>query len=148
MNPMKLKNMLLLTVALAGSTALCAADKIVAGPKGGRLLETETPKIEFFVTKDRKVEINFYDAALKPVDPGSRVVAVIAEPKSGRTPLDLEQTAHGFVSKDPLPEGEPYRVVVQVRDQTGARPRNFRLEYDMAECGGCGYAEYACICGH
>lgn len=134
---------LALTVTAA---ALHAAEKIVAGPKGGRLLETEPQKAEFFVNKDRKVEISFYDAALKPVAPTTQVVSVTAEPKSGRTKLDLEKTADGYVSKSALPEGEPYRVVVQVRPTPDAKPQNFRVDLDLSICNECKHPEYACTC--
>jgi len=145
---MKMKNALVLAAAFGFVVSLNAADKIVAGPKGGRLLEKTAQKTEFFVNSDRKVEINFYDAALKPVAPGAQVVAVTAEPKSGRKQLDFERTANGFVSKTKLPEGEPYRVVVQLREKADARPQNFRVEFNLEKCGECKNAEYACTCGH
>ncbi len=133
--------------ALAVTTVLLA--KTEAGPKGGRLLETEPLKAEFFVNADRKAEFTFYDAALKPADPGTQTVAVTAEPASGRVKLDLERTATGFISKTALPEGAPYRVVVQVRPGADASPQNFRIDLNLATCGECRKAEYACACeGH
>lgn len=145
---MKLKSAFVLAAALGLAASLVAAEKIVAGPKGGRLLEKTTPSAEFFVNKDRKVEINFYDAAKKPVAPDAQAVAVTAEPKSGKAALDMEKTATGFVSKTALPAGEPYRVVVQLREKADARPQNFRIEVNLEECGECKNAEYACTCGH
>ena len=144
---MKLKNAIVLAAALGLAASLTAAEKIVAGPKGGKLLETSAQKTEFFVNKDRKVEINFYDAALKPIAPGAQVVTVTAEPKSGRQQLEFDKTATGFVSKTKLPEGDPYRVVVQLRDNADARPQNFRVEFNLEKCGECKLSEYACICG-
>lgn len=145
---MKLKYITFAVAALC-ATASLQAEKHVAGPKGGRLLESEPNKAEFFVTSDRKVEITFYDAALKPVDPGTQVVSVTAEPASGKAKLDLEKTATGFVSKAALPAGEPYRVVVQTRASADAKPKNFRVDLNLANCGGCSKAEYACTCeGH
>jgi hypothetical protein len=141
-----MKTKLLFLFAIA-SVTLFSAEKIIAGPKGGRLLETEPQKAEFFVNKDRKVEITFYDAALKPVAPAEQVVAITAEPKSGRTKLDLEKTPTGFVSKEPLPAAEEvYRVVVQVREKPGATPKNFRVDLNLETCGECKHAEYACTC--
>jgi hypothetical protein len=126
-----------------------AAEKIVGGPKGGRLLETAPQKAEFVVTKDRKAEIIFYDAALQPVAPGTQVAVITAEPKSGRVPVALEKTAHGFISKAPLPEAkEPYRVVVQVREKPDAAPKNFRIDLNLEQCGECKRLEYACTCDH
>ncbi len=145
---MKLKSIAFALAAL-GATLSLHAEKIVAGPKGGRLLEAEPHKAEFFVTADRKVEITFYDAALKPVDPGAQVVTVTAEPSSGKAKLDLEKTSTGFVSKTALPAGDPYRVVVQTRASADAKPKNFRVDLNLAKCGECQKIEYACTCeGH
>jgi len=138
-----------LLLFLLASASLLSAAETVGGPKGGRLLETAPHPTEFFVTADRHVEITFYDADLKAVPPGKQTVAVIAEPASGRTPLALEPTATGFHSTAPLPAGEPYRVVVQVRATPDAAPQNFRLDLVLSTCGECKRAEYACICeGH
>jgi hypothetical protein len=145
---MKLKSIAFAVTALCATLSL-HAEKIVAGPKGGRLLESEPNKAEFFVTADRKVEITFYDASLKPTDPGAQVVAATAEPSSGKTKLEFEKTATGFISKTALPAGDPYRVVVQTRASADAKPKNFRVDLNLANCGGCQKAEYACICeGH
>jgi len=139
---------LLLLAAFAGANLIHAA-KIAGGPKGGQLLDAEPLKAEFFVDDDRKVEITFYDAALKPVAPTGQVVAVTAELPAGRAPVELERTAAGFVSKAPLPPGEPYRVVVQVRATAEAKPKNFRIDLSLAACGECQRKEYACTCeGH
>lgn len=132
-------------------TAACsfAAEKAVAGPKGGRLLDATPQKAEFFVTKDRRVEVTFVDAGRKPVAPGTQLIAITAEPKSGRRPVEMTKTASGFVSNAALPEAaEPYRVVVQIRAEAGARPQNFRIDLNLDTCGGCKLAEYACICEH
>jgi hypothetical protein len=143
---MKTKQLMLGIAFLAFAISL-HAEKIVGGPKGGRLLEADSQKAEFFVTPDRKVEIIFYDAALNPTAPGDQVVAVTAEPKSGRTKLELEKTATGYVSKTPLPESaEPYRVVVQIRATADAKPANFRIDLNLTTCGECSRAEYACTC--
>ena len=143
---MKTKSILIIIAALCGSLSLHASEKIVGGPKGGRLLEADGQKAEFFVTEDRRVEITFYDASLQPMAPASQAVAVIAEPKSGRTKLELEKTAAGYVSKTPLPEGDPYRVVVQLRATPESKLQNFRIDLNTETCGECKRAEYACTC--
>ncbi len=137
-------------ILLIATAALAfAAEKITAGPMGGRLLDTAPLKAEFFVTKDRKVEVAFYDAALKAVAPGTQVVAITAEPKSGRTPVELGKTATGFASTAALPAAaEPYRVVVQIRATPDAKPQNFRIDLNLDTCGECKRAEYACTCAH
>lgn len=142
---MKTNLILSLLVALCATVSV-HAEKITAGPKGGRLLEAEPLKAEFFVTAERKVEVIFYDASLKPSDPGAQTVSITAEPTSGRVKLDLEKTATGFVSRQALPEGAPYRVVVQTRASAEAKPKNFRVDLNLATCGECQRSEYACTC--
>lgn len=122
---------------------------VEAGPKGGRLLDAAPLKAEFVVNADRSAEIVFYDEALKAAAPGTQVVAVIAEAPAGRTTLDMTATPTGFRSTQPLPDGEPYRVVVQVRAAAGEKPQNFRIDLNLADCAECSQAEYACTCeGH
>lgn len=142
---MKLKHITFAAAILCATVAL-HAETIVAGPKGGRLLDSEPQKAEFFVTPDRKVEVTFYDASLRPVDPGTQVVSVTVEPADGRSKLEMEETPTGFVSKTALPDGEPYRVVVQTRATPDSKPKNFRIDLELHTCAGCEKAEYACTC--
>jgi hypothetical protein len=145
---MNAKSMILTIAALSCASMLHAA-MTGAGPKGGRLLQSEPLRAEFFVNSDRKVEVTFYDDSLQPVTPGAQDVSVTAETSAGRVALALEKSAQGFVSVDPLPAGEPYRVVVQIRSSPDARPQNFRVDLNLANCAGCSRAEYACTCeGH
>lgn len=142
---MKLLTHLSLTVALTASAL--AAGPSVAGPKGGRLLDTTPLRAEFFITPERRVEVTFYDAALQPTAPAAQVVSITAEPRTGRTAVALAKTDSGYASSAPLPESaEPYRVVVQVREAPGAKPQNFRVDLNLAECAECQRAEYACTC--
>ncbi len=120
----------------------------VGGPKGGRLLDTKPARAEFYVQKDRKVAITFYDKDLKPIEARDQVVNVIAEPKSGKAKLELEKQGDSLVSKSALPEGDGYNVVVQVKENAEAKPKNFRILLDTSTCGGCKRVEYACTCGH
>lgn len=145
---MNTKLILPLILSLSGA-AILHAGKSDAGPKGGRLLESEPLRAEFYVNSDRKVEIAFYDEALQVVAPHNQVVNVTAELGTGRALVALEKTPSGLVSTDPLPAGEPYRVVVQVRATPDSRPQNFRVDLVLDVCGECNRAEYACICeGH
>ena len=144
-----MKSVLLVLLALA-STALAPllrAD-IVPGPKGGRLLDAPPHRAEFFVGADRRVEITFYDDALQPVAHGGHQAKVIAELPGARQTIELRETAHGFASTQPLPAGEPYRIVVQFRGGPQSRAVNHRIDLNLAHCGGCDRAEYACTCEH
>ena len=128
------------------SSAAYAAEKVEAGPRGGRLLQTDAPRPEFFVEKDRKVSIAFYDAKQKQVPAGAQAVTAIAEAKGGKATLEFEKKGDLLVSKTALPEGYGYTVVVQFKPSADARPKNFRIPLNTENCGGCNRAEYACTC--
>ena len=119
----------------------------LGGPNGGRLLETE-PHAEFLIEKDRSVTIRFFSDDLKPVAATVQTVTVLAETKAGKTKVEFEQSGDLLKSKSKLPEGDGYNLVVQVRAKPEAKPQNFRFKLDLAACGECKRAEYACICDH
>ena len=143
----------ILTVAVAlclGLFTVNAADKRdqKVTPKGGRLLEKTEPHAEFVVEKDRSVTINFYDEKMKPVPATAQSLTVTADAKDGKVKLEFEKKGDALVSKTKLPEGDGYNVVVQFKQTAEAKPQNFRFKLDLATCGECKRAEYACICGH
>lgn len=120
--------------------------KVKAGPRKGRVLELEKQNAEFFVEKDRTISIAFYDADLKAQPVAAQTVTATAEAPGGKVKLEFEKKGDMLVSKTPLPEGEHYTIVVQVKADADGKPKNFRIPLDLAVCKGCGNAEYACIC--
>jgi hypothetical protein len=143
---MKMLTRIMAVAALVIGISQVHAEKLTPGPKGGRLLENDSPRAEFLVEKDKTVTITFYDKDLKAVSPGEQVVTAIAEAKGGKTKIEFEKKGDVLVSKTPLPEGNDYNVVVQLRSKPDAKPQNFRVKYNSAICGKCKRAEYACIC--
>lgn len=141
-----------LTVAalLLSALALVAfADdkpKAVAGPKGGKMLDNDKPRAEFFVDKDRKVVITFYDDEMKPVAASDQNGVVWAEPKEGRVRLTLQKKDGALVTDKPLPSGDPYNVVVRLATSANAKPQSFKIRFDTSICKGCKLVEYACTC--
>jgi len=122
------------------------AKKVEAGPRRGRLLDTEYPRPEFFVEKDHTVSVKFYDKAGKVVKPAGQQVTVVASGKA-KAKLELEKKDDALVSKTKLPEGDGYNLVVQVRSAEKAKPKNFRFFFANHICGGsCKNPEYACTC--
>ncbi len=140
-----IRNLILTSFALLATVAALDA-KPIPGPKGGKIVTTEAPHVEFFVENDRTVTVTFYDKDLKAVAPSGQVVSAVAEAKTGKVNLAFAAKDGALVSSAPLPEGEGYRVVVQVRDSAEARPKNYRVEFHDEVCGECKRAEYACIC--
>lgn len=147
-------NLRLLTLAVAlcaglAFTATAADDHDhVGGPKGGKLLENEAPRAEFFVEKDRTVTITFYDANLKPVPATGQVVSATAEPKGGKVKLEFVKKGDVLVSKTALPKGDGYKISVQIKPTPDGFNKTFRIAYAEAKCDVCKRAEYACICEH
>jgi len=133
-----------LLIAFTGSAL--ADVKVKAGPRKGRVLELQGQNAEFFVEKDRTVSIAFYDAGMKAQPTSSQVVTATAEAPSGKAKLEFEKKGNLLVSKAPLPEGEGYQVVVQVKTTADAKAKNFRIPLVLHTCKGCNNAEYACIC--
>jgi len=143
---MKTVSLLLAGVLCAGFLTATAADKVEAGPKGGRLLERTNPNAEFFIEKDLTISINFYDAAGKVVTPTDQNVTVIADSKDGKQKIEFEKKGDSLVSKTKLADGDANNIVVQLKQTADAKPQNFRFKADLSNCGGCKRAEYACAC--
>ena len=133
-------------VLCAGLLTATAAEKVQAGPKGGRILEKTSPKAEFFVEKDHTASITFYDATLKPIPATEQSVTVIADGKDGKEKIEFEKKGDVLVSKTKLPNVESGNVVVQFKEKVDARPQNFRFKVNLEPCGECQRAEYACTC--
>ena len=140
-----IRNLVFTSCALLATAAAFAA-KPIPGPKGGKILTSEAPHVEFFVEKDRTVTVSFYDQDLKPIAPSGQVVSAVAEAKTGKANLSFSAKDGSLASTVPLPEGDGYRVVLQVRESAAAKPKNYRLEFHDEVCGECKRAEYACIC--
>ena len=124
-----------------------AGEKITAGAKGGRLLENDSPRAEFFVEKDRTISLTFYDKDMKPVSVTDQAATAIAETKDGKKKIEFEKKGEILVSKLPLPDGDGYNVVLQLKQTAEAKPKNFRIPLNLSICSKCHHPEYACTCG-
>ena len=119
------------------------------GPKGGKLLDNRAPRPEFFIEKDNRITITFYDANLKPVPAGRQVVTVSAEPRAGKVVLELEEKNGALVSRKPLPKSgffDEYQITVQIRESADSKAEMFQIRFDLDVCSKCKHPEYACTC--
>ena len=133
-----------LIIAITGHAF--AATTVKAGPRKGRILEVENQQAEFFIEPDRSISIAFYDAMMKAQPAAAQVITATAEAPTGKVKMEFEKKADLLVSKTPLPAGEHYTIVVQVKTTADAKPKNFRIPLDLNICKGCTNPEYACIC--
>jgi hypothetical protein len=125
-----------------------AGEKNIAGPNDGRVLTKSEPHAEFFVMKDRKVQITFLGENGKPVAPAAQVVTVTAGDRSAPTTLRFAQSGDVLISDVALPAGNDFPAVVQIKAAPEKKAVTERFNVNLAICEECGKAEYACTCGH
>ncbi len=143
----KTTQFIILAVLALGIVLAQAGEKITAGAKGGRLLENDSSRAEFFVEKDHTVSLTFYDKDMKSVPVADQNATAIAETKDGKKKIEFETKGDILVSKSPLPEGDGYTVVLQLKQTADAKPKNFRIPLNLSICSKCHHPEYACTCG-
>ncbi|MDB6172506.1 MAG: hypothetical protein JWL59_1817 [Chthoniobacteraceae bacterium] len=139
-----------LVTALAFALPGFAADKheAKAGPNGGRVISAVEPHLEFFVTKERKVEITALDEALKPAKFTGQVIAVTAGERSKPTKLEFKEEGGKLVSSNTLPEGNDYPVSVSIKPAASGKAVYEKFNLNLEKCPTCKFQEYACICEH
>ncbi len=142
----------LLTLALAFTASAADKDKheheAKAGPTGGRLITEVEPHVEFFVNKDKKVEIRFINDDMKVVAPGAQVISVTVGDRSAPTKLSFTKDGDKLVSDKTVPEGNDLPTVVQIRAKEGDKAINEKFNLNLSDCPTCKNKEYACTCAH
>lgn len=143
-----MKPILLTLLLTATALAHAPGEKLESGPNGGRLITSTDPRVEFFVTPDRKVQFTFVDAAGKPVAPGEQTIAVTTGERSAPTKLTFSKTATALLADQPLPAGTAWPAVVQIKVTPDSKTITEKFQLDLAPCSGCKKPEYACTCSH
>lgn len=142
---------LLLVVLASGRIALAHENgehEKEAGPNGGRVIDSVEPRVEFFVTEDRKAQLSFLDDAGEVIPPDGQEASLVSGDRSNPTRLKFVRQGDVLVSDGALPEGDVFPIVLEIAAEPGARIARERFNYNASECPECGYAEYACVCGH
>ena len=145
----------LLTLALAFSVNAADKDKHdheehagKAGPTGGKLITEVEPHVEFFVNKDKKVEIRFIDDDMKVVAPGEQVISVTLGDRSAPTKLSFTKDGDKLISDKAVPEGNDLPTVVQIKAKAGEKSVTEKFNLNLNDCPTCKNKEYACTCAH
>lgn len=118
------------------------------GPNGGRVIEVVKPHLEFFVNKERKIEIIALTDDLKADKLTGQIVSVVAGERSNPTKMELQEEDGKLVSINTVPEGNNFPVSVSIKADAKAKAIYEKFNLNMAKCPGCQLPEYACICGH
>ena len=137
---------LIAAVALAAPSAFAHQD-IEIGPNGGRVfnLESEsTPHLEV-AAKNGQFVIYVLDGADKPVPLGGRTLAITAGDRSKPEKLSVTKIGEAFTA--PIPKGEEFPIVFQIREKEGAKPLTARMNYNAKPCPECNKPEWMCACG-
>jgi hypothetical protein len=130
---MNTKFILVLAVAAFAGAAF-AHERITLGPRGGRVIYLDSqsvPNVEFMVKKDGRAEIALLDKNRKPIAPGEQSIAVTAGPRASAKKLKVEKQGDTYIT-EPVPEGAPYTVVIQVKEKPEAKALTGRVNYNPA----------------
>lgn len=152
----KLITTTLLTLAMAFTVNAADKDKhdhdhehaAKAGPTGGKLLTKVEPHVEFFVNKDKKVEIRFINDDMKVVAPAAQVINVTLGDRSAPSKLSFTKDGDKLVSDSIIPEGNDYPTVVQIKTTPDAKSVTEKFNLNLTQCPTCKNKEYACACDH
>ncbi len=123
-------------------------EKKDAGPNGGRVITAVEPHLEFYVTKDRKVEITALTEDLKAAKLSGQVIAVTAGDRSKPTKLEFKEDGGKLISSNALPEGNDFPVSVSIKANASGKAIYEKFNLNLEKCPTCKFQEYACICAH
>jgi len=147
-----MKPTILITLALTASAfaAEPAHDhtKKQAGPTGGRLITEVEPHAEFFVNKDKKIEIRFVDDDNKVIAPAGQTVSVVMGDRTAPTKMTFALEGDKLISDVTIPEGNEQPTVLQIKVTPDAKAVTEKFNLNLSDCPECDYKEYACICDH
>lgn len=145
-----LKSLLFVLAALCLAAApVLAHEKKEAGPNGGRLLTAVDPHVEFFVTKERRIQFTFLDAQDRPIAPAGQSVIVTTGSRAAPTVLTFTRQSDVLLSNAALPAGNNLPAVIQLRPAPDTPELVVKFNLNLTTCGECSHAEYACTCeGH
>ena len=124
------------------------ADTAKAGPNGGKVIHQVEPHLEFFVTKDRKVQITALGEDGKMIPIAAQSVSIIGGDRSKPTRMKFAKEGDVLLSDIAFPEGNLIPVILQIKVSPESKTVIEKFNLDMSECPTCEYTEYACICDH
>ncbi|MFT6861645.1 MAG: hypothetical protein ACJAVK_000197 [Akkermansiaceae bacterium] len=119
----------------------------IKAPNGGRILHEIVPHVEFFITKERKVQITFVNGEGQSVEDKATLRAIGGK-RSAPTKFTFTKTKHGFLSDETLPEGMKVPILLMFKNAEGKKIPTIKFNVDLHDCPTCEFREYACGCAH
>lgn len=123
-------------------------DNPAPGPNKGKVFTNVEPHAEFFVTKDRKIQITFLDHDNKVVPVTGQSVKIICGSRSAPTQMTFEKKDNALVSTKPLPDGMLIPTVMQIKTTPDGKSVMTRFNLNLNPCPTCESLEYCCTCPH
>lgn len=120
----------------------------VAGPNGGRIIDSAELRFEFFVREDRKVQITILDEKNKPLAPKTQEFSAVTGDRSSQTQLTFSVQEGVLLSNQALPEGNYLPIILTFKNTPESKAKRERFTINLDACSVCIYREYACICEH
>jgi len=125
-----------------------AEEKAKAGPNGGKILHTVEPHVEFFVTKDRKIQFTALGEDGKAIPIADQSISIIGGSRANPTRMSFKKEGDILVSDIAVPEGNMLPLVIQIKATPDSKTVIEKFNLNLSDCPTCDYLEYACICGH
>jgi hypothetical protein len=128
------------------SAVLLAHKSITLGPNGGKLFaldSTATPNAEV-VVKEGQFIVGLFDKNRKPIALETQGLTITAGERSAPRKLAVTKAANSFTA--PLPAGDDYWTIFQLRETPSKKPLTFRLHYQTEACPECMKPEWICEC--
>jgi len=122
--------------------------KAEAGPNGGRIITSVEPHLEFYLTKERKIQITFLNDHGEVIAPEEQVVSLIGGDRQNPIRLRFASKGSVLLSDKALPEGNNLPIILSIKTDAKSKTVRERFNLDLSSCPTCEYKEYACICGH
>jgi len=125
-----------------------AEEKMKAGPNGGKILHSVEPHVEFFVTKDRKIQFTALSEDGKAIPIAGQSISIIGGSRANPTRISFKKEGDILVSDIAVPEGNMLPLVIQIKTTPESKTVIEKFNLNLSDCPTCDYLEYACICGH
>jgi hypothetical protein len=119
-----------------------------AGPNGGRVIMSVEPHLEFFVTKERFIQITFLNDAGKPIAPDKQTLSLIGGDRQNPVRLRFEKKGSVLLSNQALPKGNNLPLILSIKMDAESKTVREKFNLNLSQCPTCDYNEYACICEH
>ena len=119
-----------------------------AGPNGGRIITSVEPHFEFYLTKERKIQITFLSDNGKVIAPKEQVVSLIGGDRQNPVRLRFASKGSVLLSDNALPEGNNLPIILSIKPDAKSKTIRERFNLNLSDCPTCDYLEYACICEH